>query len=146
MAFGLISIPIDTLSIRFITVQAKDVALLEGLPAPFAFERVPSVDIPDAWRKREGMYQTDTTDEQFDFKQAELVTESGILVFKAVIASKNGVDPETRVTYALQAISDDEAVIAGIGNGEGSVVRATDLSNGTELVYSGFRFVRIDNR
>ncbi|MCP5127884.1 MAG: hypothetical protein H6973_20415 [Gammaproteobacteria bacterium] len=92
------------------------------------------------------MYQTDTTDEQFDFKQAELVTESGILVFKAVIASKNGVDPETRVTYALQAISDDEAVIAGIGNGEGSVVRATDLSNGTELVYSGFRFVRIDNR
>ena len=147
VAFGLISIPIDTLSVRFQTVRGKDVAVLGGLPAPFAFERVPSADIPDAWRKRVGMYQTDTSDEQFDFKRAELTiesgaTESGILVFKAVIASKNGVDPEAKVTYALQAISDHEAVVSGIGNGEGGVVRAIDSSNGTELVYSGFRFAR----
>lgn len=151
VAFGLISIPLDTLSVRFQTVQGKDVAVLGGLPAPFAFERVPSADIPDAWRKRVGMYQTDTSDEQFDFKQAELTiesgaTESGILVFKAVIASKNGVDPEAKVTYALQAVSDHEAVVAGIGNGEGGTVRATDSNNGTELVYSGFRFVRTGNR
>lgn len=146
VAFGLISIPIDTLSVRFQTVQGKDVAVLNGLPAPFAFERVPSTDIPDAWRKRVGMYQTDTSDEQFNFKQAELATESGILVFKAVIASKNGVDSEAKVTYALQAVSDHEAVVAGIGNGEGGVVRAIDSSNGTELVYSGFRFARMGNR
>lgn len=146
VAFGLISIPIDTLSVRFQTVQGKDVAVLGGLPAPFAFERVPSADIPDAWRKRVGMYQTDTTDEQFYFKQAELATESGILVFKAVIASKNGVDPEAKVTYALQAISDHEAVVAGIGNGEGGTVRAIDSGNNTELVYSGFRFARTGNR
>lgn len=146
VAFGLISIPIDTLSIRFQTVQGKNVAVLGGLPAPFAFERLPSADIPDAWRKRAGMYQTDTTDEMFDFKKAELATESGILVFKAVIASKNGVDPEANVTYALQAISDYEAVVAGIGNGEGGMVRAIDSGNNTELVYSGFRFARTGNR
>jgi CubicO group peptidase (beta-lactamase class C family) len=146
VALGLISIPIDTLSVRFQTVQGKDVAVLGGLPAPFAFERVPSDDIPGTWRKRVGMYQTNTTDEQFNFKQAELATESGILVFKAVIASKNGVDPEAKVTYALQAVSDYEAVVAGIGNGEGGVVRAIDSSNGTELVYSGFRFARTGNR
>jgi CubicO group peptidase (beta-lactamase class C family) len=145
VAFGLIAIPIDTLSVRFQTVQGKDVAVLSGLPAPFAFERVPSTDIPDAWRKRVGMYQTDTTDEQFDFKQAELATESGILVLKAVIASRNGVDPEAKVTYALQVVSDQEAVVAGIGNGEGGVVRAIDSSNGTELVYSGFKFARRAN-
>lgn len=146
VAFGLISIPIDTLSVQFQTVQGKDVAVLGGLPAPFAFERVPSADIPDAWRKRVGMYQIDTTDEQFDFKQAELATESGILVFKTVIASKRGVDPEAKVTYALQAISDHEAVVAGIGNGEGGTVRAIDSGNNTELVYSGFRFTRTGNR
>jgi CubicO group peptidase (beta-lactamase class C family) len=146
VAFGLISIPIDTLSVRFQTVQGKDVAVLDGLPAPFAFERVARAEIPDAWRNRAGKYRADTTDEQFDFKQAELTTESGILVFKTVLASKNGVDPGTSVTFALQAVSDREAVVAGIGNGEGGVIRAMGSGNGTELVYSGFRFVRTGNR
>jgi hypothetical protein len=93
-----------------------------------------------------GIYKTDTTDEQFDFKQVELATESGILVLKAVITSKNGVDPDANVTYALQMISDHEAVVAGIGNGEGGTVRAIDSSNNTELDYSGFRFVSTGNR
>jgi len=146
VAFGLISIPIDSLSIRFQTVQGRDVAVLTGLPAPFAFARVPHAQIPDAWRNRMGKYQTDTADEQFDFKQVELATESGILVFKAVLSSKSGVEPETRVKLALQTVSDHEAVVAGIGNGEGGVVRAIDSGNGTDLVYSGFRFTRTDKR
>lgn len=146
VAFNLISIPIDTLSVRFQTVQGKDVAVLGGLPAPFAFERVLCTEISDTWRKRMGKYQTDTTDEQFEFKEAELTTESGILVFKTVLASKNNIDSGSNVTFALQAISDHEAVIAGIGNGEGGVVRAIDSGNGTELVYSGFRFTRMGNR
>ena len=147
VAFGLISILIDSLSIRFQTVQGRDVAVLSGLPAPFAFERVPLADIPDAWRKRVGKYQVaDTIGEQFDVKQAELATESGILVFKAVLSSKSGVEPETRVALALQTVSDHEAVVAGIGSGEGGVVRAIDSGNGTELVYSGFRFIRTDKR
>jgi hypothetical protein len=146
VAFGLISIPIDTLSVRFQMVQGKDVAVLNGLPAPFAFERVSNTEIPDAWRKRIGLYQTDTRDEQFEVKLAELATESGILVFKVVVASKHGDYPETNMTIALQTLSDHDAIVAGIGNGEGGVVRAMDLSNGTELVYSGFRFARTDNR
>ncbi len=146
VAFGLISIPIDTLSLRFQTVQGKDVAVLGGLPAPIAFERVRRTEIPNAWRKRMGKYQTDTTNEQFDFNEAELTTESGILVFKTVLASKNSVDSVSNATIALQAISDHEAVVAGIGNGEGGVVRAVDSENGTELVYSGFQFTRIGIR
>ena len=146
VAFGLISIPIDSLSIRFQTVQGRDVAVLSGLPAPFAFARVPHAEIPDVWRNRMGKYQTDTADEQFDFKLAELSTESGILVFKALLASKSDVEPETKVTIALQVVSDHEAVVAGIGNGEGGVIRALDSDNGTELVYSGFRFTRTGKR
>lgn len=147
VAFGLISVPIDTLSVRFQTVQGKNVAVLNGLPAPFAFERVLHTAIADVWRKRLGTYQTtDTTDEQFNFKQAELATESGILVFKAVIAPKNGVDPEAKVTYALSVISDHEAVVAGIGNGEGGTVHAIDSGSNTELFYSGFRFAHTGNR
>lgn len=151
VAFGLISIPVETLSVRFQTVQGRDVAVLNGLPAPFAFERIPRAEIPGAWRKRAGNYQADTSDEQFDFKQAELTIESGadesgILVFKVVLAPRNGADPEARAAFALQAVSDHEAVVAGIGNGEGGVVRALDSCNGTELVYSGFRFARTGNR
>lgn len=145
VAFGLISIPVDSLSVRFQTVQGKEVAVLGGLPAPFAFERVPNTDISDAWRRRFGRYQSDTSDEQFDFKRIELAAQSGILVLKVVIASKNGVDPEANVTFALRAISDHEAVVAGIGNGEGGTVRALDSGNNTELLYSGFRFDRLGN-
>jgi CubicO group peptidase (beta-lactamase class C family) len=147
VAFGLISIPIDMLSLRFQTVQDRDVAVLYGLPAPFAFERIAPADLSAAWRNRIGKYEsTDTGDEQFDFKHAELATESGILFFKALLTPKNGADRETRVKLALQAVSDHQAVVAGIGNGEGGVVRATDSGRGTELVYSGFRFTRIGNR
>ena len=92
-----------------------------------------------------GDYRTDTADEQFEFKQAELAVESGILVFKVLLVSRNGTGPETRATFALQAVSDHEAVIAGIGNGEGGVVRAIEAGSGTELVYSGFRFARTGN-
>ncbi len=146
VAFGLISIPLDTLSIRFRTVQAKDVAVLHGLPAPFAFERVPRAAIPDAWRLRMGKYATDTTDEPFDLKQGELTTVSGILAFKVVITAKGDTKPGTSVTLALRAISDDEAVVAGIGNGEGGVLRAMHADGSTELVYSGFRFSRSAER
>lgn len=143
VAFGLLSIPIDSLSVRFQTVQGKELAMLNGLPAPFAFARLEPRPIPEAWRKRMGRYRADTSGEVFNFKTAELTSESGVLVFKAVSAGKSGSDPESKVAYALEAITDDEAVVAGIGNGEGGVVRAIDRATGPELIYSGFHFVRI---
>jgi hypothetical protein len=146
VAFGLISIPLDTLSIRFQTVNGKDLAVLYGLPAPFAFERIPSAGVPDAWVRRLGNYQVDTSDELFDFKQAELAIEAGILVFKVALASKDGTDPETRVMIALKPLSDGEAVVAGIGNGEGGMLRAVGTGDNAELVYSGYRFCRTGNR
>ena len=147
IAFGLLKLPIDGLSLQFQSVQGLDFAVLKGLPAPFAFERLPRTEIPGAWQKRIGNYQTtDTVGEQFDIRQAELTSVDGILVFKALIVPKNGMTPETRVTIALRAVSDQEAVIAGIGNGEGGVVRAFAPGGGTELVYSGFRFVRTAGR
>jgi CubicO group peptidase (beta-lactamase class C family) len=141
-AFGLITIPLNDLSVRFQTVQGQDVAVLYGLPAPFAFARAPGGAIPGAWLRRLGTYRADTSDEQFDLKRVELATEAGFLVFKAVIVPRDSADPEVSATFALTPISNDEAVVAGIGNGEGGMVRASDPGNGTELVYSGFRFVR----
>lgn len=146
LAFGLFSIPITALSIRFQTVQGKEVAVLSGLPAPIAFERIPHTEIPDAWLKRVGTYRTDTAGEQFTLRQARLATESGVLVFKAAIDPGNDVDAMTGVTVALQAITDHEAVVAGIGNGEGGLVRARDSGKSVEIVYSGFRFTRVDER
>jgi hypothetical protein len=144
VAFGLLSIPLETLSLRFQTVAERKMAVLSGFPAPFAFARLEPSPIPEPWRRRMGRYRVDTSGELFDFKTAELSSEAGILVFKAVFAAKNGHDPESAATYALQAITDAEAVVAGIGNGEGGVVRAIDSTTGTELIYSGFHFVRIN--
>ena len=143
VAFGLISFPLSNLSVQFQTVQDKDVAVLHGLPAPFAFEKVPDYKIPATWLSRLGKYRTDTSEEQFDFKEFELASSSGVLVAKITLSSKNGTAPETRITIALNPISDSEAVVAGLGNGEGGVIRALDHGNTSEFVYSGFHFVRV---
>jgi CubicO group peptidase (beta-lactamase class C family) len=142
IAFGLISFPLSNLSVQFQAVQSHNVAVLHGLPALFAFEKVPDYKIPAAWLSRLGKYRTDTSEEQFDFKEFELASSSGMLVANVTLSSKNGTAPETRITIALKPISESEAVVAGLGNGEGGVIRALDHDNTSELVYSGFHFVR----
>ncbi len=46
------------------------------------------------------------------------------------------------VRSALIPVSNDEAVMAGIGNGEGGTIKAIDNHGTTTLIYSGYRFPR----
>lgn len=143
IAFGLISFPLSSLSLQFQTVQGQKVAVLHGLPAPFAFEKITDYKIPVTWLNRLGKYHTDTSEEQFNFKEFELESSSGMLVVKVTLSPKNGTAPEDKITIVLRPISETEAVVAGLGNSEGGVIRAFDHGNTSELVYSGFHFVRI---
>lgn len=139
---GLVSVSIPDLTVQFQTVEGHDVAILRGLPAPFAFERVKPVELPAAWKDRLGKYRADTTAEVFDFGAFELTSEKGLFVAKVTLAPKDPRGKKMSTTFALRPISDTEAVVVGLGDGEGGTIRAVERDGKWELLYSGFRFTR----
>lgn len=137
---GLIDIPMSALSVRFVTTEGRNFAVLDGLPEPFPFERIAPHKIPLAWAKRVGTYQAENSDRNLEFHNLHVQIEDGMIVTSTTLSSKLwGIDNST-AHGVLIPISDDEAVIAGIGNGEGGTVRAVDHHGATTLIYSGYRF------
>ena len=138
-AFGLISIPLLKFSIEFKTVQGKRVALLRGLPAPYAFQRVPEYTVSEAWQRRLGFYQTNMQDELFKIKKLQLQLEDQILFFSVTVQGKLA-DTESKLKIALTPISDTEAIVTGLANGEGGTVRIIKNGTSENILYSGFKF------
>jgi CubicO group peptidase (beta-lactamase class C family) len=127
---GLVSVPVTSLSVQFQQVDGRDFAVLRGLPAPFPFERVPEVELSDAWRARLGAYDGDSTT-LFNFTGAGLREDGGALLLDLTTSGGTG-------SLALRPISDDQAVVVGLGANEGDTLSVV----GDELVLSGFRFRR----
>ena len=136
-ALGFISVPLLKYSLQFKTVQGKSLALLHGLPAPLAFQKVTASKISKAWKKRLGFYQANTTDELFEFKKLYLEFSEGVLFFNVTIEDKL-TDSETKLKIALSPLSDIEAVVTGLANGEGGTVRVIKTGESENLYYSGF--------
>ena len=143
MLFGLISIPLMNYPLQFETVEGRDVALLKGLPAPFPFEKIPHYLVPEAWVKRLGEYRMDPREELFEIKKMELKLEGDILLADINLSSDLfGIkDAETKI--ALQPVSDDEAVVVGLGYSEGGTLRIISENGEEKLVYSGLHFLPI---
>jgi len=134
-ALGFISIPLLKFSLEFKKVEGKYIALLHGLPAPFAFEKIPKYSIPQAWKDRLGLYKTDTEDENFKIDNLELKSKNSILYFSMKLKGKNASDGSI-FKMALNPISDTQAIVIGLANGEGATVQVLD----NKLYYSGFIF------
>jgi len=142
LLFGLFSYVLPGMSLQFMTVENIPMAFLQGLPGPMPFVRVRPEPIPAAWRARLGEYQCDTSREEFEFRQMALEVKDGILTANLVLASKVEKGRVTETRIALKPLSDTEAVISGLGNGEGGTLRVLDTAGGGVLLYSGFRFIR----
>ena len=139
---GLIDIPMSALSVRFVAAEGRHFAVLDGLPEPFPFERIAPRKIPLAWANRVGAYHAENADRNLEFHNLHLQIEDGMIVTSTTLSSKLwGIDNAT-VRGVLIPASDGEAVIAGIGNGEGGTVRAIDHHGTITLIYSGYRFSR----
>jgi hypothetical protein len=134
-ALGFISIPLLKFSLEFRTIEHKNIALLHGLPAPFAFEKIPNYTILKAWKNRLGRYKTDTKDESFEIDKLTLKIENNVLFFSMNI--KGHKETNSRLfKIALNPISNTNAIVIGVANGEGGTVRVI----GERLYYSGFVF------
>ncbi len=136
-ALGFISIPLLNYSLQFKAVHDKSIALLHGLPAPFAFQKITHYKIPQTWKNRLGSYEINTLDELFSINNLQLVIEDGVLLFNVTVQAKSA-NKNTKLKIALIPISDTEAVVIGLANGEGGTVRVKMDGATEKLYYSGF--------
>lgn len=137
---GLINIPMSTLSVRFAEIEGQHFAVLDGLPEPFPFERIEPRKIPSSWTNRVGTYQAENSEPNLVFRNVHLQIEGGMMVASTTLSSKGYDNYVTR--SVLIPVSNDEAVMAGIGNGEGGTIKAVDNHGSTTLIYSGYSFSR----
>ena len=140
--FGLVTRVMPSLSFDFQHVEGRDVLVLRGHPMPNPFERIPVRPIPKSWRDRFGRYVTDQPGEGICYKGLELAEQDGLLVARiSVAADWTGTPgaPTGQAVFPLTPVTDDEAVIAGIGIAAGGVIRA---ENGG-LYHSGYDFKRV---
>ncbi len=142
---GILNIPLPGMTVRFSAVCDRHFAVLDGLPQPFPFERVPHSRIPHVWIKRTGTYRA-VIDDTFDFQNIHLEVENGMLVLRLQIASKTWGINNVAARVAITPISNDEAIIVGAGDAEGGVIRAIQQGNKDALFYSGYVFSRSELR
>ncbi|HEX2965667.1 MAG TPA: serine hydrolase domain-containing protein [Syntrophorhabdaceae bacterium] len=100
-------------------------------------EKITPSAIPEPWLRRIGSYEiTNADDDVLFFDDVRLLVRDGFLVveyFAPLIGDE-------RIGFPVSAVSENEAVILGIGNGMRETIR-TYNDNGEEyLQYSGYRF------
>jgi hypothetical protein len=137
--FGLATRAMPELSFEFVTAGDREALVLRGHATPYPFEKISHRPIPKAWEDRIGAYATDQSGEGIWYKGLELAKKDGLLVAKITISAGAEGAPSAQAVFPLVPVSDDEAVIGGIGTGTGAVVRA----EGTGLYHSGYDFRRI---
>lgn len=142
LLFGLIRVPLGPLELERVDVDGRALAVVRGTPAPLPFERVEPKPLPMTWRARLGRYEVvDAADEPFALRDVRLEEDAGALVLRVEAASAEASDAVMVRRMALAPADDDEAVVVGLGIGEGATVRALP-GPGAALRYSGFRLVR----
>lgn len=141
---GTFPLALGDLSVRFASVHGQKVAVLRGLPEPIPFARIPSYEISEAWRRRLGTYRCVTPDLVTSLQRLRLEDDNGVLVANVQVIGELTQEQPVSLRVPLRPISDTVAVVAGLGNHEGGVVRVSTNGGQPQLYYSGFRFRRAD--
>jgi CubicO group peptidase (beta-lactamase class C family) len=142
---GLFKVPLPRASVEFTTVEGRAAALLRAGPDVVAVaERADPVPIPAAWRARVGTWARALLHgEGMAITRVELREDRGLLVARAHLAFPLVSDEEGTSLTAIWPLSDDEAVTAGIGDGEGNTVRVLRRGAEEALVVQGFELRRV---
>lgn len=140
---GVLDFTVPDLFVRFTSADGRRHAVLDGLPAPMAFERLEKKPIPPAWLSRLGRYTSDTADNTMEFREFELAVDNGVLIARVVTHNPVAGLEGARGRVALQPVSDDIAEIFNGGAMDGGSVRATRRQGADTLLFSGYVLTRI---
>ena len=137
--FGLFTIglgDLDRVGIKKEMIAGREVlkARLDGQELLIG-ERIKPGTLPDIWKKRTGSYEiVNAGDDHVLVKDISLREEEGLLVVEYSIPSLF----KGRMKFALNPISDTEAVLYGLGRGMGETLSVVRIGNEEQPRYSGY--------
>jgi CubicO group peptidase (beta-lactamase class C family) len=106
-------------------------------------ERIRSAPLPEAWQNRLGHYEVINPQDELIINNVELKTDDGLFLLTYTVRIPHLSHEDDSETIALAAVSEDEAIVHGLGRGKGGTIRVV-RQNGEELLgYSGFLLRRI---
>ncbi|HWR38133.1 MAG TPA: serine hydrolase domain-containing protein [Patescibacteria group bacterium] len=132
---------LQELRIAFRTVNGEDVVYIQsGTEVGAVGKRVADYALPEAWRKRQGLYRTNDEENQLlGIGSLELkVNKQGFLMMRLASATKAAQLGE----LLLYPLSDQEAVIYALGRRMMETISVRQEADGERLVFSGMSFKR----
>jgi CubicO group peptidase (beta-lactamase class C family) len=99
-------------------------------------EKIEPVPIPKAWLDRVGPYEVSESEKSGFFVPKALTTDGRYLYLNLEV--KHTVIPNSTLKLPLQPISDDAAVVRGLGRGLGEVIVAVREGKSVRIKYSGY--------
>ena len=133
---GLVHKQLSDFTVTFSTVEGRHFAVLQGLPQPFAAERITRRPLPKAWARRLGDCRAEASDGFLKFEQVRLEFKDGQLAGDVRVTSKQFGQGEQSIHALLDPVDDHTAVVLG----QGGVLRVSGESSREKLFYSGYTF------
>jgi CubicO group peptidase (beta-lactamase class C family) len=138
---GLIPLSIDALDklqLSQALVSGRNVLLAENDGRTMlGGERIMLRPVPQKWLDRLGEYtfvNTKPGEDGVAIDKVALVQRDGLLMVDVSVRDS----PDESGLLPLEAVSDSEAILCGIGRGKGETLRVVDIDGAEHVAYSGF--------
>jgi hypothetical protein len=98
-------------------------------------EKIAPVPIPAAWQQRVGQYEiVDSDEDALLIADLALREEDGLLIVEYTLPEFG----KEKISMVVHPLSDNEAILAGLGRGLGETVRVVSNNGVEQLVYAGY--------
>lgn len=129
--------------LTFSSSRGQDMAVLGGLHYPLPLQKIRPVEIPEAWKEREGDYVLENPDGQIDFESVSLGEKDGFLAAAMKVSFKAFDVKDRDFKVALLPLSGEDAMVPGLFYGDGGTLHAVEGEDGTRIFYSGYWFKKV---
>jgi CubicO group peptidase (beta-lactamase class C family) len=138
---GFFTFRVPNIEVKFLNRGGMSLgAIIDKRDTLLLFKKIHKHQIPEAWMKRLGKY-IDINPSDFTFcADFELFVGDGFLKFGMRMLN------EERVELVLRPISDDLAILEGIGRGTGDVISIKHLPNDEILQFSGLKLHKVTTK
>ncbi|MGD2118911.1 MAG: serine hydrolase domain-containing protein [Chromatiales bacterium] len=128
--------PLAKLQYKSLKIDGIDVIVAQGNGRQIVLgKKVAPIEMPESWKKRLGKYQLHNPDPLFPVIDTELLMHDEQLYMKYRMPLLT----DRTMQIPLRPISDDQAIILGLGRTRGETLWVSRENNGQEIVhYSGF--------
>lgn len=137
--FGLVPVHVgafDDIRLSIVSVDGRQIIVgrIGGESLMFG-EKLEPTSIPEKFLERIGLYEIIGKIDGPSPEHIALTEDNGLLVGEVRFAEK----PELLLRIAFQAVSEDEAITAGLGSGRGDTLRLLEEDNEQRLGFSGYQ-------